>query len=61
LKCTELIRKLERAGWYTQRQSGSHMVMVHASKDFKIIVPNHGTKEVGKGLERKLLKLTGIK
>jgi predicted RNA binding protein YcfA (HicA-like mRNA interferase family) len=37
------------------------MVMVNSSKDFKIIVPNHGTKEVGKGLERKLLKVTGIK
>ena len=35
--------------------------MRHATKKGMIIFPNHGSSEVGKGLERKLLKQAGIK
>lgn len=49
------MRKLfEKEGWIFLRQTGSHMIMGHPSGR-KEPIPNH--QELGKGLERKLLKL----
>jgi mRNA interferase HicA len=42
-------------------QKGSHMKMKHNSKSNTIIFPNHGSQEIGKGLENKILKDAGIK
>jgi mRNA interferase HicA len=52
---------LTQDGWYAVSQSGSHVKMRHKTKSGIIIFPNHGSSEVGKGLERKLLKQAGIK
>ena len=35
--------------------------MKHDKRDGTIIFPNHGSQEVGKGLEKKILKDAGIK
>ncbi len=35
--------------------------MKHDKKEGIIIFPNHGNQEVGKGLEKKILKDAGIK
>ena len=35
--------------------------MIHAEKQNILIVPDHGSAEVGKGLEKKILKDAGIK
>jgi len=35
--------------------------MKHETKDGIIIFPNHGSSEIGKGLEKKILKDAGIK
>ena len=40
---------------------GSHVKMIHAEKQNILIVPDHGSAEVGKGLEKKILKDAGIK
>ena len=56
MKSSELIRLLERDRWYVVRQSGSHMIMRHPIKRGQLVVPNHGSAEVGKGLEKKILK-----
>lgn len=61
MKSSELYRLLTRDGWYPVNQKGSHIKMRHPSKPGVIIFPNHGNNEVGKGLEKKLLKLAGIK
>jgi mRNA interferase HicA len=61
LKSTQLYRILTQDGWYTVSQSGSHVKMRHKTKPGVIIFPNHGSSEVGKGLEKKLLKQAGIK
>jgi predicted RNA binding protein YcfA (HicA-like mRNA interferase family) len=37
------------------------MKLRHETKSGIIIFPNHGSKEVGKGLEKKLLKEAEIK
>lgn len=35
--------------------------MKHPTKPGIIVFPNHGSQELGKGLERKILKDAGIK
>jgi mRNA interferase HicA len=61
MKSSELIRILKRNGWFVVRQSGSHMIMKHSEKGGQLVVPNHGNQEMGKGLEKKILKDAGIK
>ncbi len=61
MKCSELLRLLKRDGWFKESQKGSHVKMKHEKKPGTLIVPNHGAQEVGKGLEKKILKDAGIK
>jgi predicted RNA binding protein YcfA (HicA-like mRNA interferase family) len=62
LKSSELIKKLKRAGFVLLRQGkGSHEIWHHPGTGKEIVVPNHGSKEVGKGLAQKILKDAGIK
>lgn len=61
LKCSELYRILLRDGWFSVSQKGSHIKMKHNSKNGIIIFPNHGSQELGTGLEQKILKDAGIK
>ena len=61
MKCSELLRLLLKHGWEIKSQSGSHVKLRHDIIKGSIIFPNHGSKEVAKGTERKLLKQAGIK
>jgi len=61
VKCSELLRILKKDGWFVVSQKGSHVKLRHDEKEGIIIFPNHGSDEVGKGLERKILKQAGIK
>jgi len=61
MKCNELYRILVRDGWYPVTQRDSHIKLKHDKKIGFIIFPNHGDSEVGKGLEKRILKLAGIK
>ena len=61
MKCSELYKILIKDGWYPVSQKGSHVKLKHDKKPGMIIFPNHGSQEVGKGLERKILKDAGLK
>ena len=61
MKCSQLYRILTKDGWYPVSQKGSHVKMRHDTKKGMIIFPNHGSQEMGKGLEKKILKDAGIK
>jgi predicted RNA binding protein YcfA (HicA-like mRNA interferase family) len=61
MKCAELLRLIKKVGWYEDRQSGSHIILKHPGKTYTIVFPNHGSKEMGKGLAEKLMKQAGIK
>jgi predicted RNA binding protein YcfA (HicA-like mRNA interferase family) len=60
MKSSELLRVLKKDGWIEKRQKGSHIIMVHPTKDGILVVPNHGSAEVGKGLAKDLLKKAGL-
>ncbi len=55
MKCSELLRMLKRDGWYVVSQKGSHMKFRHPVKPGMIVFPNHGSQEIGKGLEYKIM------
>ncbi|MCF8307402.1 MAG: type II toxin-antitoxin system HicA family toxin [Bacteroidales bacterium] len=61
MKCSELYRILIKDGWYPVSQKGSHVKMRHRIKQGIIVFPNHGSQEVAKGLEKKILKDAGLK
>jgi predicted RNA binding protein YcfA (HicA-like mRNA interferase family) len=56
MKCSELYKILTKDGWYSVSQKGSHVKMRHETKNGTIIFPNHGSQEMGKGLENKNTK-----
>ena len=51
MKSTELHRMIKRSGWVVVRQSGSHVI--YEKDGVRIPVPDHGSKEIGKGLAEK--------
>lgn len=61
MNCSELLRILMRDGWFIISQSGSHLKLRHEDKTGTIIFPDHGSIEMGKGLEKKILKDAAIK
>lgn len=61
MKCGELLRLLKSDGWFEVRQHGSHVNMRHPIKAGPLVVPNHGSKEIKKGLLHDILKQAGIK
>ncbi|MEI6886035.1 MAG: type II toxin-antitoxin system HicA family toxin [Bacteroidota bacterium] len=60
MKYSELYRILLREGWYAVSQRGSHIKMRHLQKKGFIIFPNHGSREIGPGLARRILKEAGL-
>ena len=60
MKYSELHRLIKKKGWNYVRSSGSHYFY---QKDgvFSPPVPFHGSKEIGKGLEKKIIKEMKLK
>ena len=59
MKSSEFLREVKKKGWLFQRQGkGSHEIYEKNGK--QVSIPNHGTKELGKGLEQKLRKEMGL-
>jgi predicted RNA binding protein YcfA (HicA-like mRNA interferase family) len=61
MKCSELLRLLLKDGWVVISTKGSHLKMKHPQKPGIIIFPDHGSREMGKGLENKIRKDAGLK
>ena len=60
-KYSELIRVLQRNGWYKVRQKGSHIIMAHKYKLGKLTVPFHSGKEVPSGIFTSIMKQADVK
>jgi len=59
MKSNEFIREIKGKGWSFLRQGkGSHEIYEKDGR--QVVVPNHGSKELGKGLEQKLRKEMGL-
>jgi predicted RNA binding protein YcfA (HicA-like mRNA interferase family) len=55
----QLIRALERDGWYVERATG-HVIMRHPDRPGSVPVPNHPSKQIAKGTLRSILHTTGV-
>jgi len=60
MKCSELLRLLLKDGWVVISTRGSHLKMKHPRKAGIIIFPDHGAREMGKGMEKKIRKDAGL-
>ena len=57
----EVIRALEKHGFFVKRQSGSHVIMRHQTDlTRRCVIPVHGSKTVKPGTLHSILKGTGI-
>jgi predicted RNA binding protein YcfA (HicA-like mRNA interferase family) len=56
----DLIRAIEKRGWFLLRISGSHHIYGKAGSIVRISIPVHGNKPLKAGLVRHLLKLAEI-
>jgi len=61
MKCSELLRQLLKDGWVVVSSKGSNLRMIHPVKKGILIFPDHGTKEMGKGMANKIRKDAGLK
>ena len=61
MKCSELLRLLIKDGWFVVSKKGSHIKMKHPVKPGMLIFPDHGAKEIGRGMERKIRKDAELK
>ena len=59
MKSSELHRRIKRNGWLHIRTDGSHYIYEKSGRTYP--VPFHGAKEIGKGLEVKIIKEMGLK
>jgi mRNA interferase HicA len=57
---SELFRKLKRAGWVEVSRRGPHVKLHHPIIEGIIIFPDHGSKELGKGLQLKIMREGGL-
>jgi predicted RNA binding protein YcfA (HicA-like mRNA interferase family) len=56
----ELVRALHRAGWYDDRQVGSHLTLLHSTRAGRVVVPMHAGKTIKPGLLRGILADAGL-
>lgn len=62
MKAIDLIKLLEKNGWYLDRNApGSHRIYKHPTIKETIVIPVHGKKDLGKGLLNTILKQAGLK
>lgn len=57
----EMAKLAEKNGWVEIRQNGSHHHFKHEDFDYIVTIPIHGNKDLGRGLESKILKDLGLK
>lgn len=62
MKVKEIIKLIEKDGWYLVAQKGSHRQYKHEIKPGRVTVPDHGQhKDLAKGTENSILKQAGLK
>ncbi len=62
MKAKEIIRLIEKDGWYIVRQKGSHRQFKHPSKKGLVTVSVHRlSDDIAPGTETSILKQAGLK
>lgn len=61
MKAADVIKLIEKQGWYFDRQRGSHKIFKHNDHPNIITVPEHGKEDLKPGLLNSILKTAGVK
>lgn len=61
MKASEVIKMIEKQGWYEVRQRGSHRIFKHDEHADIITVPDHGKEDLRPGTLNSILKTAGLK
>ena len=62
MKVKEIIKILEKDGWYLASQKGSHKQFKHPIKSGRVTVPDHGqSKDLAKGTQNSILRQAQLK
>lgn len=56
LSASDLIQFLKAQGFREVRQSGSHLVLWHGSRNVSLTIPVHTACDIGRGLAARILK-----
>jgi len=59
MNAKEILKILNKNGFYEVRQKGSHIILSNGNK--KVIVPNHGKKDIKIGTLKNIEKQSGVK
>lgn len=59
MRSRDVIRKIEAAGWFEVRQTGSHRQFRHATRKGTVTVP-HPKKELPIGTLKSISKVSGV-
>jgi len=59
VKYSELHRKVKKNGWKHVKSEGSHYIYEKDGRRYP--VPFHGSREIGDGLRKKIVKEMGLK
>ena len=61
MKTKEIVKLIEKDGWYTVRQNGSHRQYKHDTKKGLVTIPIHRlSHDLTPGLEKSILKQAQI-
>lgn len=58
MKYSEFHKKIKQAGWVHVRTKGSHYI--YEKNNQSVPVPFHGSKEIGEGLRKAIVKQMGL-
>lgn len=61
MKAKELIKLIQKNGWFFERQSGSHKIFKHPTKKGIVVIPDHGKVDIKIGTLNPILKQAGLK
>ena len=56
----DLIRFLKAQGFIEDRQSGSHLTLLHEGRKVSVTIPVHTGSDIGRGLAVRILKDAGF-
>ena len=61
MKAKEVIKLIQKDGWFFERQVGSHKIFKHPSKKGIVVVPEYGKEDIKLGTLNSILKQAGLK
>jgi predicted RNA binding protein YcfA (HicA-like mRNA interferase family) len=60
LKAVRVVKAFERAGWYAERQTGSHVILSKEGNPNILSIPIHKGRPIKQGLIKTLIKISGL-